>query len=152
MYEALLREAYDQNVEIYEKPMKQTIRGLYSDNIIWINKCIPSAAERTCILAEELGHYHTTVGNILDQTKVENRKQELRARYWAHEKLVPLHKIVQAQKEGIRNRFELADYFGITEEFLEEALKRYKEKYGLFTIVNGIALYFDPLGTLEMIV
>ncbi|MGG0891654.1 ImmA/IrrE family metallo-endopeptidase [Cytobacillus horneckiae] len=150
MYEKLLSEATHQGVGIYEMPMKPTVRGLYSDNIIWINRLVPSMAEKTCILAEELGHYHTSAGNILDQSKIVNRKQELRARQWAYERLVPLDKIIQAQKEGIRNRFELASYLGVTEEFLEEALRRYKDKYGVFTVVNEITLYFDPLGTLEM--
>lgn len=90
-------------------------------------------------------------GTFLDQSKIVNRKQELKAHYWAYERLVPLDKIVQAQKEGIRNRFELANYLGVTEDFLEKALERYKERYGVFTLVNGIALYFDTLGTLEMI-
>lgn len=151
MYENLLREAFQHGLDVYEKPMKSKIKGLYSDKVIWINKLTPTTIEKACILAEEIGHYHTTVGNILEQTKVENRKQELRARYWAYEKLVPLHKIVQAQKEGIRNRFELADYLGVSEEFLDAALHRYKEKYGLFTSVGESILYFDPLGVLDFI-
>lgn len=34
MYERLLKEASDQGVDIYEMPMKPTIKGLYSDNNI----------------------------------------------------------------------------------------------------------------------
>ena len=33
--------------------------------------------EKACVLAEELGHHYTTVGDIIDQKESENRKQEL---------------------------------------------------------------------------
>ncbi|RKO63227.1 ImmA/IrrE family metallo-endopeptidase [Caldibacillus debilis] len=149
-YEQLLREAIHHGIDIYEKPMTPTVKGFYSDEVIWINKNIPTNVEKACILAEELGHFHTTIGNILDQTKIENRKQEKRARTWAYEKLVPLSKIVQAHKNGIRNRYELAEYLEVTEEFLDSAIKRYKEKYGFCTTIDNFTICFEPLGVLEM--
>lgn len=150
IYEKLLIEADEEKVDVSEKKMQPRNKGFYGDKEIWINRYISTFAEKGCVLAEELGHYHTSDGDIIDQSKFNNRKQELRARFWAYEKLVPLEKLVQAQKEGIRNRFELAAYLGVTEDFLEKALKRHKEKHGLFTLVNGIVLFFDPLGSLEM--
>jgi len=96
LYDDLIQEAAQHGIDIYEEPLKTTIKGLYADQIIWINRHIPTRVEKACILAEEIGHYHTSVGDIIDQTDVRNRKQELRARAWAYEKLVPLSKIVQA--------------------------------------------------------
>lgn len=116
----------------------------FSDKYILIN------AEKTCILAEELGHHFKTAGNILDQTKIENRQQENRARGWAYEKLVPLKSIVQAHKQGIKNRFELAEFLGVTEEFLDAAINRYIEKYGLLASVGNYSVIFEPLGVLEL--
>lgn len=98
VYENLLREAQQHGIDTYEKPMTPTIKGLYSDKVIWINKNIPTNDEKACILAEELGHYHTSSGNILDQSKISNRKQELRARTWAYERLVPLQKLYKPTK------------------------------------------------------
>ncbi|MDR9795253.1 ImmA/IrrE family metallo-endopeptidase [Aeribacillus pallidus] len=149
-YENLLREAEQHGIDIYEKSMARAIKGLYSDRVIWINKNIPANIEKACILAEELGHYHTSAGNILDQTKIENRKQEKRARTWAYERLVPLQKIVQAHKSGVRNRYELAEYLGITEDFLIAAIKRYKEKYGLYFSIENYTICFEPLGVMEL--
>ncbi|MEK4381135.1 ImmA/IrrE family metallo-endopeptidase [Aeribacillus sp. FSL K6-2848] len=149
-YENLLREAQQHGIDTYEKPMTPTIKGLYSDKVIWINKNIPTNDEKACILAEELGHYHTSSGNILDQSKISNRKQELRARTWAYERLVPLQKIVQAHKSGVRNRYELAEYLGITEDFLVAAIKRYKEKYGLYFSIENYTICFEPLGVMEL--
>jgi len=149
VYEKLIREAVHHGLDISEKPMTPAMKGLYADGVIWINKNIPTKAEKTCILAEELGHYHTTEGDILDQSKIKNRKQELRARTWAYEKLIPLSSIVQAHKQGFQNRYDLAEYLGVTEEFLDSAIKRYKEKYGLFASVDGYTVCFEPLGVIE---
>lgn len=150
MYEKLLREAEQQGVDIYEKPMPSTFKGLYKDSVIWINKDIPTRTEKACVLAEEIGHHYTTVGNILDQRKLNNRKQEKFARQWAYEKLVPLSKIVQAHHVCVKNRYELAEFCGVTEQFLDDALKRYREKYGLFAKVDGYTICFEPLGVIEM--
>lgn len=131
-YKSLSKEAYQQGVDIYEKPMTSRIKGLYSDNVIWINKFIPTTSEKACILAEELGHYYTSVGNILDQDDINNRKQERRARGWAYERLIPWKKIVHAYHNGARSNYELAEELDVSERFLESALHYYREKYGLF--------------------
>lgn len=150
LYEKLLREAEQQGVDIYEKPMTTQFKGLYGSSVIWINKDIPTRIEKVCVLAEELGHHHTSSGDILDQRSIANRKQEKRARSWAYEKLVPLSKIVQAHKMRLSNRYELAEFCGVTEQFLNDALKCYQEKYGLFAEVDGYTICFEPLGVIEM--
>lgn len=149
-YEQLAKEVYKNKLELQEVCLSARLKGLYSDNVIWINKLIPTYIEKTCVLAEELGHFHKTFGDILDQTNVVNRKQELRARNWAYEKLVPLNKIITAHKCNITNRYELAEFLEVTEEFLEAALNWYKSKYGLFISIEKYTLYFEPLGVLEM--
>lgn len=149
-YEELLSEAKQHGIDVYEKPFSSRIKGLYSDNVIAINKLIPTIIEKACVLAEELGHHHRTSGNILDQSNIENRQQENRARSWAYEKLVPLKSIVQAHKQGIKNRFELAEFLGVTEEFLDAAINRYTEKYGMLATVGNYTVIFEPLGVLEL--
>jgi len=150
LYDELVQEAVQHGIDIDEKPLTPTIKGLYADSNIWINRSIPTAAEKACILAEELGHYHTSAGDIIDQTDVRNRKQERRARIWAYEKLVPLSKIVQAHYARVSNRHELAEYLGVTEDFLLNAIDRYREKYGPYMIVDKHIIYFDPLGVAKM--
>jgi len=146
MYEKLLLE-YTDKVEVYERNMR--LKGLYSDNVIAISSRLNSSTEKACILAEELGHHYTSAGDILDQTKLSNVKQEKRARSWAYERLIPLNRLIDACAAGCRNRYELAEYLEVTEEFLDEAIKRYKEKYGLFYTVNNYTIYFEPLGVLN---
>lgn len=48
-------------------------------NVALSNQIEPTA-RKACVLAEGLGHYHTTVVNILDQDDTNNRKQERTAR------------------------------------------------------------------------
>jgi hypothetical protein len=110
-----------------------------------------TTTEKACVLAEELGHHYTTVGNILDQSKVENRKQERRARLWAYRKMFDLVDLISAYKYGCRNRYEVAEYLGVTEQFLEEALIVYKEKYGPYTKLDKYMICFEPLTVGELL-
>ncbi|BAM46314.1 ImmA/IrrE family metallo-endopeptidase [Amphibacillus xylanus] len=148
-YEKLLIEADQHGVDIYEKPMQKRNKGLYCDKVIWINKYINTSTEKACVLAEELGHYHTSAGNILDQKNLNNIKQEKQARTWAYEKLVPLKKIIKAHKDGPKNKYELAEYLGVTEDFLEKAIERYIEKFGLSVKYKDYVICFEPLGVIE---
>lgn len=148
IYTRLLTEA--EPIRVYETNMPKNIKGLYGDNVIWINRSLATNIEKGCVLAEELGHYHTSSGDILDQSSIPNRKQEARARRWAYEKLVPLLSFVEAHKHGIRNRHELALTLDVTEEFIQNAIDYYKEKYGISIQVESYTVIFEPLGVLEM--
>lgn len=130
-------------------PEKELSGLCINDNII-IRKDIDTNIEKMCVLAEELGHYYTSYGNILDQSKTKNIKQEKRARNWAYDRLVPLDKLIDAYNKGIRNRYELAQYLEVLEEFLESALEYYKEKYGIYCILDNYIIYFEPLGVLKI--
>jgi len=149
LYDALLMECDNLDIEVYEKDRMKN-KGLYGDNVIWIKKLLPSIIEKCCVLAEEMGHHHTTAGDIFDQSSIENRKQELKARGWAYERLIPLSKIIQAHKLHIVNRYEFADFLNVTEDFLDDALDWYKNKYGLCVSIDNFTICFEPLGVIEM--
>ena len=126
------------------------LKGLYYNGCIAIEQGL-SSNEKSCILAEELGHHYTTVGNILDQSSVSNRKQELRARMWAYNKLIGLLGIVKSYEHGGRSLYDMAEYLEVTEEFLKDALERYRQKYGMYTVVDNYIIYFEPgLGVVKM--
>ncbi len=151
-YEKLLNEALQHDIYIHEEPMKPKIKGLYADNVIWINKNIGTSIEKACVLAEELGHYHTSVGDIVDQSQVDNRKQERKARKWAWEHLVTPRKLVDAFNKGCRSKFEIAETLNVTEVFLEESLRFYREKHGIeIQVDDRFTLYLDPLAVYEKI-
>lgn len=150
-YENLLQEAADHGLYVIENANFQSgAAGLINGDVIGINKKIRSTAERSCILAEELGHHYTTVGNIIDLTDSGNRKQEYHARLWSYNRLIGLSGIIATYKAGCRTMHEAADYLGVSEEFFIEALKCYRTKYGLYKIVDNYIIYFEPLGVLEI--
>ena len=142
-YEMLLMEADQEGLIAKEKPLLAS-DGRIKKNRIAIRQDIPTQVQKACVLAEELGHHHTTTGNILDQSETENRKQEARARLWAFDKLISLHGLVNAYNHHCRSLHETADFLNVTEEFLLEALEVYHRKYGICTVVNNYVIYFEP--------
>lgn len=149
-YEDLLTEVEKENIDVYENNCIGKLKGLYVDQTITLNTNIDTEKEKNCILAEELGHYHTSFGDIRDQSKVENKKQEIKARRWAYERLVGIIDIVNAYKAGVRNKYELAEYLNVTEIFIEEAIEHYKIKHGLYFKIDNYVVYFEPLAVMEV--
>lgn len=144
-YENLLDEAYKEDIYVMENaPFESKSDGLINGDVIGINRKVHSNKKRACVLAEELGHYHTTVGDILDQNKAENRKQELHARVWAYNKLIGLRGIVNSYTHGCRTAHETADYLEVTEEFLTDAVQHYRNKYGVCATLDNYVIYFEP--------
>lgn len=140
------------NVPVVEMDLSQVdgLKGLYYNGRIAIKENM-SETEKACVLAEELGHHYTTVGNILDQSSVSNRKQELRARMWGYDKLIGLTGILKCYKRGCRNISEMADFLEVTEEFLNEALEAYRKKYGESVTIGDYTICFEPcLAVLKM--
>lgn len=143
-FEELLIESSALGIPVTEKPLK-TFDGRIKNNKIYLRQDM-SSAQKKCVLAEELGHYCTTTGNILDQQDISNRKQERRARLWAYDKLISLFGIVRAYNAGCRTSYEMAEYLDVTEEFLIETLSTYKSKYGTGIIRAGeYFIAFEPM-------
>ncbi|WP_313345937.1 ImmA/IrrE family metallo-endopeptidase [Sedimentibacter sp.] len=141
-YDELLQEAEDIGLIVKEKPLK-AYRGRIKGNKIAIKKDI-SENEKACVLAEELGHYYTTVGNILNLSDVRNAKQEYQARLWAYNKQVKLLGIIQAYENRCKDLYEMAEYLNVTEDFLSEALECYRCKYGISVKIDNYIIYFEP--------
>ena len=142
-YEELLQHADSEQIIVKEKPLKN-FDGLAFGNKIAIRKDINTSKEKSCVLAEELGHYYTTSGNILDQSDTMNRKQELKARFTGYNIKIGLMGIVSAYESGCSNLYEMAEYLDVTEEYLQDALECYKSKYGEYVSVDNYAIYFIP--------
>lgn len=152
-YESLLKEAENNDIYIIEKAKFEShSAGLIHNDVIGLNKNISTNTERACVLAEELGHYHTTYGNIIDQNDVSNRKQERKARLWAYNKMIGLTGIIDAYKHDCSNLYEIIEYLGVTEEFFKDAIECYKQKYGAYTEVDNYIIYFEPyLSVMEFV-
>ncbi|MEG0134290.1 MAG: hypothetical protein RR782_09225, partial [Clostridium sp.] len=135
-YEDLLKVATSLNITVKELNL-ETRDGFCKGNRIAISKALGTDAERLCILAEELGHSLTTVGDITNQTKINNRKQELVARRWGYKKLIGIVDLINAHNNGCTHSYEVADYLDVTESFLEETIEYYKCKYGMYYEIDN---------------
>lgn len=143
-YEKLLTKAENLGIRVKEINFGTDKEcGFYEDNKALVNRNINEKQKHT-VLAEEMGHHFKTTGDITDQSKVENRKQEKLARRWAYEETVGIIKIIEAHNKGIRNKHDLAEYLDLTEQCIEEAIKYYREKYGLFFEIDNYIVQFEP--------
>lgn len=153
-YEKLLDNAKADNVTVIEDYAfkSEKLKGVYCDGSIALSKKLLTETEKVCILAEELGHHYTAVGDILDQSSVTNRKQEMKGRILAYNRLVGLRGIIDVYNHHCQGLCEAAEYLGVTEEFLNDTIAYYKNKYGLYTTVDNYAIFFEPaIAVLELI-
>lgn len=149
-YEQLLTAADQEGLLVKEQPLTEhdsLIRG----RRVAIRQKIDTQKEKSCVLAEELGHYYTSSGDILDQSKVKNRKQEYRARLYGYNLKIGLTGLIRAYESGCKNLYEMAEYLDATEEYLKEAIDCYKSKYGLCTSIDNYIIYFEPLAVIKLI-
>lgn len=114
IYEDLLNEAGTEGLIVKEKPLPLS-DGRIKGKRIAIRQNIPTLTQKACVLAEEIGHYHTAAANILDQTETVNRKLERAGRMWAYDKLIGLSGIIQGYHARCQNRHELAELLGVTD-------------------------------------
>ena len=144
-FERLEDEACKDGIDVISQDFRnKTISGLYCNGTIGINNSIDTSVEKSCVLAEELGHHYTSVGNIIDMTNAGNRKQERQARLWGYNKKIGLTGIIRAFHAGCRSSHEIADLLDVTEEYLQECIDCYRNKYGVYTIVDNYIIYFIP--------
>lgn len=141
-YEILLNDANTEGLSVKERPF-HTYDGRIKGNNIYLRQGM-NTVEKTCVLAEELGHHHTSVGDILNMSDSGNRKQERKARLWGYNKLIGLTGIVKAFQAGCHDRHEIAERLEVTEEYLQECIDCYRDKYGVCTEVDNYTVFFIP--------
>ena len=141
-YNALLNEANAEGISIKERPFK-TYDGQIKGKDIYLRKDM-NTTEKSCVLAEELGHYYTTVGDILDMNVPENRKQERQARLWGYNRVIGLFGLIRAYEHGCKDKYEIAEYLDVTEEYLEDCIDCYRDKYGECKTIDNYTIYFIP--------
>lgn len=148
-YEQLLTVADQNDLTVKEHPLADH-DGLLKGKRIAIRKDIETQAEKSCVLAEELGHHYTSSGDILDQTDVMNQKQEYRARLYGYNLKIGLTGLIRAYEAGCRNLYEMAEFLNATEEYLTEAIQCYRSKYGTCTAIDNYVIYFEPFAIMRI--
>lgn len=135
---------YNDNLIIEECSLKRNLKGYYTDGVILLEKKLNNKAKLETF-AEELAHHKITYGDITDQEIFNNRKFENYARRYSMELLISLDGIISAYNDGVHNIYEMANYFEVTEEYINNVLSHYKMKFGLSTYHKGYVIKFDPL-------
>lgn len=141
-YDELISEAEQMGLIVKEKPL-QSADGRILNNKIVIRDSLDELGKK-CVLAEEIGHYLKNAGDILDQRNTSNSRQEDRARSWAYDRLIGLDGLVSAFECGCQTKFDVAEYLDVTTAFLDDALKKYKERYGIVVKYKEYFIYFYP--------
>lgn len=130
----MYRIAENENIDIINynwNNVKARIFELDSNYYIALNsKKINNSIEEKEILAEELGHYYCNALYYIDSDKVTKRKCELRAIKWAYSILVPFQKLKEKIIQGF-NLYDLADYFDVDINYMNDCINFYTEKYGI---------------------
>lgn len=143
-YNNLLEKTNEEGVSVVEIDLgTDTPCGKCVGDTIFINNRA-TTNEKKCVLAEELGHYHLTIGDITDLKSINNRKQELKARRYGYKLLIEPDDIVHAMKQGCSNKYELSDFLNISEEFFEELIEDFKKQYGMGVFVGNYYLQLEP--------
>lgn len=90
---------------------------------------IENSIDEKQVLAEELGHYYCNALYYLNSDKILKRKCENRAKKWAYSVLVPLQKLKEKIAQNF-NLYDLADYFDVDYEYMNNCINFYIDKYG----------------------
>lgn len=129
----------------YDYLMPKGLSGLYYDKNIKLN-ATNDYYTNVSVLAEEIGHYYTSVGDITNYENVDNMRQELRARREAIKLILPLESIIGCYESGHwGDIYAMCLHLEIDRSYFTEAIEDYKKKFGSYVEYDGYLIEFEPL-------
>lgn len=141
-YEELLSKISEKVPVVEINLLEETgLEAAYEDNFIYLDKNL-SWVQKRVNLAEEYGHHKTSVGEIIDYTKPENRKQEWKARRYSFDHLISLDDLLECHDLGITCLYDCAEHLSVTEEVLLKSFEHFQNKYGYRHCHGGKYFYF----------
>ncbi len=126
---SLYRRAEEQGIEIDDVPMRQIESVAYPEGWIALDsQKIETRSEEKVVLAHEIGHIETgSFYNVYSRFDL-LEQHENRADKRAIQMLMPIKRLKRVLRAGIRDVWELAEYFGVTEDFVEKAMELYEDQ------------------------
>lgn len=88
---------------------------------------IENSMQEREVIAEELGHYYCNALYYLNDSVLQKSKCEYRAKKWAYNALVPVQKLKAKIKEGLTNIYDLAEYFEVEPNYMNDCINFYNE-------------------------
>jgi hypothetical protein len=136
-------EADKQGLTVKELALRSA-DGRCNGKRIAIRQDIPTLAKKADVLAEEMGHYYTSVGRIVEQDTIEDVKQERKARLWGYNKRIGLVGLINAFKAHCETLYDIAEFLGVSEDTLATAIESYRQIYGECVRVDNYIICFEP--------
>lgn len=138
--ERLMQITESENIAVEYSKLKYPIRGFYwkpidALPIIGLSLSLHSDYRlHRCVLAEELGHHFTSVGehiakkhhSIQDRLSID--KCEYKALRWAANFLVPEDDLLDTIRDGLCEVWELAEEFNVTEDMMRFRMRLFGVK------------------------
>lgn len=122
--------AQEQNIEVLHYPLPQTgsMSVILDDGTCYIgmdDSVLDDGPQETTHLAHELGHCIT--GSFYNRYAAvdHRRRHENRADKWAIQHLIPQSALDNAIACGCSQLWELAEFFGVTEDLVKKAVCYY---------------------------
>lgn len=142
-YDELLEEADTAGLIVKEKPLLNS-DGRVKGKKIAIRQDIPTTSKKADTLAEEMGHYYTSVGRIVEQNTVDSAKQERAARLWGYNKRIGLIGLINAFKAHCETLYDMAEFLDVSEDTLADAIEYYRQIHGECVRVDNYVICFEP--------
>ncbi len=122
----LYDRAEGQGIEVDDVPMRALVSASFPEGWIAMDSSkIQSAAEEKTLLAHELSHIETgSFYNIYSKYDLKS-KCEYKANAHAIQLLIPQSQLRKAFRRGITEIWELAEHFGVTEDFVRQTVEYY---------------------------
>lgn len=134
----------------FEPLMPAKLKGLYQDEVIYLNP-VQTPEELVGTIGEEIGHYLTTVGNIIEQDTNLKRKQERQARDIGASLVVSPTEIINCYENGCKTIDDCVTHLGVTKQVFEDAISYYARRFNGIKTENGYTIFFRENGTVGVL-
>lgn len=158
--EQLYTVADNHNIKIYFFNLKEigclglNIEKEEVGHMIFLDRSLLNNQKlHTEILAHELGHFFTTIGNYVNKSSSYNNmliknKCENKANRWAYDYLIPEKELIKILKRKITKLEDIAEYFDVRVEFLIKRLEYLALSKQMIDLDNGKYLILTNLPNL----
>lgn len=129
----LYQEMEQEGIRIINHPFTHCKSiALEQEKVVGIDPCqLVDSVEEYTILIHEKGHFDSGAFYDPDSACLLRGQAESRANRAAIRQYIPEDVLRDCLKTGIRHRWELAEYFGVTEDFMEKAIRYYQDICGI---------------------
>ena len=97
--------------------------------------------DKQVILTEEFMHMLTSVGVIVNQSQLRNRKQELQARRLAYKAVISIDDLIRCYNLGLQTNYEVADELDLPEDFVLNAINYFRTQLNDGDVYKGYRIH-----------